>query len=280
MQHGNPFNTLRLRQNGRHFAEDTFKCIFMDENIWILINISLKFVPIGPINHIPALVQIMAWRRPGDKPFSEPMMVGSPTHICVTRPQWVNIPAAKQTTTNNCVCSFNFVINIDVRLLICKPNILCSNQLQQVVKYRPFMTCDLWHPQEIESSSTDMEHFSQMLPHEKQNTLLTHWPLGDLNVILKMQSSILLYWLVSSNLLMIMSSDECHRTLLMISQHWFRLWHVAVRQQAITWANVDPDQCRHMASLGCNELIIIENRFSNEMVHFQIIHISITSYPF
>ena len=51
---------------------------------------------------------------------------------------------------------------------------------------------------------------------------LTHWPLGDLNVILKMQSSILLYWLVSSNLLMIMSSDECHRTLLMISQHWFR----------------------------------------------------------
>ena len=31
----------------------------------------------------------MAWRRPGDKPFSEPMMVSLPTHICVTRPQWV-----------------------------------------------------------------------------------------------------------------------------------------------------------------------------------------------
>ena len=32
----------------------------------------------------------MAWRRPGDKPLSEPMMVRLPTHICVTRPQWVN----------------------------------------------------------------------------------------------------------------------------------------------------------------------------------------------
>ena len=32
----------------------------------------------------------MAWRRPGDKPLSEPMMVRLPTHICVTWPQWVN----------------------------------------------------------------------------------------------------------------------------------------------------------------------------------------------
>ena len=62
---------------------------FFNENIWILIKISLKFVPKGPINNIPALVQIMAWRRPGDKPLSEPMMLISLTHICVTRPQWV-----------------------------------------------------------------------------------------------------------------------------------------------------------------------------------------------
>ena len=50
----------------------------------------LKFVPEGPINNIPAFIQIMAWRRAGDKPLSEPMMVSLPTHICVTRPQWVN----------------------------------------------------------------------------------------------------------------------------------------------------------------------------------------------
>ena len=83
-------NTLRPRQNGRHFPDDIFKWIFLNENVWISINISLKFVPRGPINSIPTLVQVMAWRRPGDKPLSERMMVRLPTHICVTRPQWVN----------------------------------------------------------------------------------------------------------------------------------------------------------------------------------------------
>ena len=63
---------------------------FFNENIPISINFSLKFVPKGPINNIPASVQIMAWRRPCDKPLSEPMMVSLLTHICVTRPQWGN----------------------------------------------------------------------------------------------------------------------------------------------------------------------------------------------
>ena len=82
-------NTLRPRQNGRRFADDTFKCIFLNENVRISIKISLKFVPKISINNIPALVQIMAWRRLGDKPLSEPMMVGLLTHIYVTRPQWI-----------------------------------------------------------------------------------------------------------------------------------------------------------------------------------------------
>ena len=84
-------NTLRLRQNGRHFPDNIFKWIFLNENVWILIKISLKFVPKGRINNIPALVEIMAWRRPGNKPLSEPMMVSLLTHICITRPQWVNL---------------------------------------------------------------------------------------------------------------------------------------------------------------------------------------------
>ena len=58
-------------QNCLHFSDDIFKCIFLNENIWISINISLKFLPKGQIDYIPALVQIMARRRPGDKPFSE-----------------------------------------------------------------------------------------------------------------------------------------------------------------------------------------------------------------
>ena len=83
------FNTLRSRQNDRRFADDTFKRIFSNENVRISIKISLKFVPKGPIKNNPALVQIMAWHRSGDKPLSEPMMVSLVTHICVTRPQWV-----------------------------------------------------------------------------------------------------------------------------------------------------------------------------------------------
>ena len=81
---------LRPRQNGRHFADNIFKRIFVNENVRISIKISLKFVPKGPVNNILALVQIMAWRHPGDKPLSERVMVSLLTHICVTRPQWVN----------------------------------------------------------------------------------------------------------------------------------------------------------------------------------------------
>ena len=68
-------NKLRPRQNVRQFADGIFKCIFFNENAWIPINISLKFVPRGPINNIPALVRIMAWRRSGDRPLFGPMMV-------------------------------------------------------------------------------------------------------------------------------------------------------------------------------------------------------------
>ena len=48
-------NTLRPRQNGRPFPDDIFKCIFLNENLWISINIPMKFVPKGPIKNIPAL---------------------------------------------------------------------------------------------------------------------------------------------------------------------------------------------------------------------------------
>ena len=63
------FNTLRPKQNGRHFPDDIFKHIFLTENYFIWMKIPLKFVPNlnGPINNIQPLVQIMAWRRSGDK---------------------------------------------------------------------------------------------------------------------------------------------------------------------------------------------------------------------
>ena len=46
---GHAFDTLKRRQNGRHFADDILKSIFLNENVWIPIEISFKFVPKGPI---------------------------------------------------------------------------------------------------------------------------------------------------------------------------------------------------------------------------------------
>ena len=101
-------NALRPIQNGRRFADDSLKCIFLNENVWISIKISLNFIPKGPINNIPALFQIMAWRRPGDKPLSEPMKVSLLTHVCVTQPQWVNALRLQQNVSCRC---FSFSCN-------------------------------------------------------------------------------------------------------------------------------------------------------------------------
>ena len=94
-------NTLRPRQDGRRFPDDIFKWLFLNEIIWISIKVSLKFVPRDPINNNPALVQIMAWRRPGDNPLSEPMVVRLTTHICVTRPQWVKLKSREDSFDHN-----------------------------------------------------------------------------------------------------------------------------------------------------------------------------------
>ena len=78
-------SSFPLRQNWRHFPNAIFKCIFVNENVWI----SMKFVPKIPVDNNPALFYIMSWRRPGDKPLYKPMMLCLLTHICVTRPQLV-----------------------------------------------------------------------------------------------------------------------------------------------------------------------------------------------
>ena len=84
-----PRTPMRFAYNGgdllTHWGRNKMAAIFQTTysngfSWWISINMSLEFVPRGPINNIPTLVQVMAWRRPGDKPLSEPVMV---------RPQWV-----------------------------------------------------------------------------------------------------------------------------------------------------------------------------------------------
>ena len=102
---------LRQRQNGCPFPDGILKCIFLDENEWIPIKISLKFDPKGPFNNIPALVPTMAWRRPGDKPLFEPIIVNLLTYIRVTRPQWLNRQAPKHKKPQT-VCTFHGMYSI------------------------------------------------------------------------------------------------------------------------------------------------------------------------
>ena len=111
----NVINTLRPRQSDRHFSDDVCKCIFLSENLWISIKIPPKFTPKGQTNNMPALVQIMAWRRSGDKPLSESMMISLRTLICVTRPQWVKIALCDDVHVEFSVecpypmaCTYNF----------------------------------------------------------------------------------------------------------------------------------------------------------------------------
>ena len=104
------FNILRPRKKGRHFTDNISKRIFFNENVWILIKISLKCVPKGSINKIPALFQIMAWHRPGNKPLSEAMLVSLLMHKCVTRPQWVKASSFREGNRGSTLFMIGMVI--------------------------------------------------------------------------------------------------------------------------------------------------------------------------
>ena len=63
---------LPLDKMAAIFADD--KCIFLNANDRIPIQIPLKFVPKSHIDIKSTLIQVTAWRRIGDKPLPEPMM--------------------------------------------------------------------------------------------------------------------------------------------------------------------------------------------------------------
>ena len=65
---------LPLDKMAAILADDIFKCIFLNEDDKILIQISVRLIPRSPIGNKPALVQVMAWRRAGDKPLPKPML--------------------------------------------------------------------------------------------------------------------------------------------------------------------------------------------------------------
>ena len=100
--------TLRPIQNGNYTADGISKCFCLNENVWISIKISLKLVPKGPITNMPALVQIVAWRRLGDKPLFELKMVILPTHICVSRLQCCTAHSKRDFVTKHPMRNINF----------------------------------------------------------------------------------------------------------------------------------------------------------------------------
>ena len=103
---------IETRQNSCHFADDIFKCIFFNENVSIVNEISLKFVPIGPIDNMPALIQIMAWNRRHPAIFCTN---GGLLYWCIyTQPQWVNTANAGRFLKMSLAFSNCVVISITV----------------------------------------------------------------------------------------------------------------------------------------------------------------------
>ena len=110
-------NSSPLDKMAADLADDIFKCIFMNEKFCSFIRISLKFVPKGPINNIPAFVQIMALHLPGNKPLSEPMMTQCIDSYmrhwgrwvkgtCVEIPLWIGL-TKKSFEADNVMCTWD-----------------------------------------------------------------------------------------------------------------------------------------------------------------------------
>ena len=125
------------------FSRRLFKCIFLNNNVWISINISLKFVPNGLINNIPLLVQIKAGRRSGDKPSSEPMVVRLLTHICVSRLRWVKSSVAKETGSYDTV--FDMIMPFVVLNNDIKEQLWCLCKIYSLCIYRYIPRLGRWH---------------------------------------------------------------------------------------------------------------------------------------
>ena len=95
-----------------HWGQDTmaaiFQMTFSNALSWMkMYKFRVRFhwnlFPRVGLTIFRALVQIMAWRRSGDKPLSEPVLVSLLTHICVTRPQWVNAWSSIVMASESCV---------------------------------------------------------------------------------------------------------------------------------------------------------------------------------
>ena len=125
------FNISRPRQDGRYFPDNIFKCIFLNENEWILIKISLKFVPEGPIScsNIPALVEKMAWCRSGDNPSSEPMVVSLLTYASLGLNAYTTFNSQSHSIKNVSNCIISYFQNIRCKLTIFRMSYMNQHEI-------------------------------------------------------------------------------------------------------------------------------------------------------
>ena len=65
---------MKPRQYGIHFEDVIFKCKLLQDAMAYWVNLHYNM---SPINNIPEIIQIMAWRQRGDMPLFEPMVVYS-----------------------------------------------------------------------------------------------------------------------------------------------------------------------------------------------------------
>ena len=95
------------------FEDYSFRCVSVNEKFYTLIKVSLMFVPKGPIDNNPALVQIVAWRWP----LSQPMIINLLTHICLTQPQWAEHAFLAEFQFKWCQRHFILIMEIPI---LCK----------------------------------------------------------------------------------------------------------------------------------------------------------------
>ena len=115
--------TLRPRQDGRHFPDDIYKCIYFNENCCILIKTSLKYVHKGPIYNNPAFVQIMAWRRAGNKPLSEPVMA------------YFDDAYMRLSASMSYICEICWYVMRQTKIVINFHSVLVSSQKEEWLSY-------------------------------------------------------------------------------------------------------------------------------------------------
>ena len=99
-------NTLRQWQNGRHFVNDIFKCIFLNRNVWIPIEISLKFNPGVQLTIFQHWFSQWLGNRCQSHCLNQWWLPSLPTHICFTRPLWVNKIVLRLTQPVFSICIY------------------------------------------------------------------------------------------------------------------------------------------------------------------------------